>query len=267
MGVYKQINSMKIEEVKANLEEYLKQCESACALTKTAFRNKKSLSGENPYGRKFHDTVVSLSAFERNLIKMLGTIEENVEQEIFIKLADTIKSPTAKHSVKSGAMREITLLWRSDYLPRIESLTADPVPETEQVLPAAVVENTRGYIERVVLQANGCYEHQWYDSCAVMIRRLVETLIIEMYQAKGKQNEIKDGNDNYQMLSHLVDKTLNDATWNLGRETKATLPLLKSLGDRSAHNRTYLAKKGDIDKIISGLRVVADEFLHSANLK
>jgi len=41
---------------------------------------------------------------------------------------------------------------------------ADSVPETEQVLAMDVVnlKSTRTYIERVVLQANGSYEHQWW---------------------------------------------------------------------------------------------------------
>ncbi len=46
---------------------------------------------------------------------------------------------------------------------------------TQQVLPHSVVRGTRGYIERVVNQANGAYENGWYDACAVMLRRLVET--------------------------------------------------------------------------------------------
>jgi len=38
-------------------------------------------------------------------------------------------------------------------------------------------------------------------------------------------------------LSGLVDAILAHTEWNLGRETKAALPLLKPLGDRSARNR------------------------------
>ncbi|MEH2141633.1 hypothetical protein [Nostoc sp.] len=56
-------------------------------------------------------------------------------------------------------------------------------------------------------------------------------------------------------------------SWNLGRETKQALPLIKNLGDRSAHSRRFLAKKQDIDKIVPGLRVVVDELLHLGGLK
>ena len=69
------------------------------------------------------------------------------------------------------------------------------------------------------------------------------------------------------MLSALVDTIMNDPAFNLGRETKRGLPLIKSLGDRSAHNRFYIAKKPDIDKVTHDLRVIADELLHTAGLK
>jgi hypothetical protein len=54
--------------------------------------------------------------------------------------------------------------------------------------------------------------------------------------------------------------------WNLGRETKTALPLLKSLGDRSAHNRHYMARKSDVDRVLPGLRVTVEDLLHHANL-
>jgi hypothetical protein len=259
---------MKIEDAREHIENYIKQGGIICDITKTSAKNKKSLSGNNFYGDRFHEAIVLLSLIEKHLIKILTTIGEDGEMERFTALSDTIKSPTTRAAVKSSALRDISLAWRSEWLHRLDGMTADPIPATEQVLPMAVVEDTRrGYLIKVVLQANGSYEHQWYDACAVMIRRLVETLIIHVYEAHGREAEIKDGNDNYRMLGHLVDKIANDMSWNLGRETKEVLPLLKSLGDRSAHNRTYNAKKPDIDKVLPGLRVLTDEFLHLAKLK
>jgi hypothetical protein len=60
-------------------------------------------------------------------------------------------------------------------------------PKSEQVLPFSVVRGSRGYIEKVVNQVNGCYENGWFDACAVMIRRLVETLIIELLRNREKR--------------------------------------------------------------------------------
>jgi hypothetical protein len=142
------------------------------------------------------------------------------------------------------------------------------IPKTEQVLPNAVVAPTRrGYYIRIIQQVNGCYENGWFDACAVMIRKFVEILVIELYEQNGKADEIKDASGNFFMLSDLITTILNDAKWNLSRETKACLPLVKQMGDRAAHNRYYVATKPDVDKIIPGLRIVSDELLHLAKLK
>ena len=268
MGFPEQASQMKPEEAKAVADNLLKQVKEACEIARTAMRHRKSLSGDNFYGNKFHQLVIALSNNEAKLKKLAADTLEESELAKLSSSIETIKSTsTLSNKARTDALKEASLIFQSVLLPRLEGLNADPVPETQQVLPMAVVEGTRGYIERVVLQANGCYERQWYDACAVMIRRLVETLIIEVYESHKRQTEIQDSDNNYKMLSHLVDAMLIDKSWGLGRETKSALPQLKSLGDRSAHNRRYLAKKPDIDKVLHGLRVVVDDLLHLAKIK
>jgi hypothetical protein len=133
------------------------------------------------------------------------------------------------------------------------------------VLPLDVVKGSRGYLQHITIQANGCYEKGWFDACSVMIRKLVEVLIIAVYEAKGEAETIKR-DDNFLMLSGLVDAILERTDWNLGRETKKALPLLKSLGDRSAHNRYYMARKTDVEQVLPGLRVAVEDLLHHAGL-
>jgi hypothetical protein len=91
-------------------------------------------------------------------------------------------------------------------------------------------------------------------------------LIIAVYEEAKRPDDIKHKGE-FMMLSHLVDAILNDTAFNLGRETKKALPEIKSLGDRSAHTRRYLATQPDVDKLLPGLRVVADELLHLAKFK
>ena len=138
---------------------------------------------------------------------------------------------------------------------------------TEAVLPASVVRNTRGYIERITNQVNGCYERGWFDGCAVMIRRLVETLIIEAFEHIGKASRIKGPSGDFLYLRDLVNVSLSEPSWNLTRNTKHALPKLKDVGDKSAHSRRYNADKGDIDKIVDDVRVVVQEFVYLAGLK
>ncbi len=141
-------------------------------------------------------------------------------------------------------------------------------PQSQPVLPHALVSGTRGYIERVVFQINGCYEKGWFDSCAVMMRRLVETLIIECFETHGIANNIKNtSTGDFLYLGDLISRTLSEKTWNLGRNTKRALPRLKDIGDQSAHSRRYNAHREDIDKLVSDFRTACQELIYLARLK
>lgn len=140
-------------------------------------------------------------------------------------------------------------------------------PESEQVLSHSVLRGTRGYIEKIVVQINGTYEHGWFDACAVMIRRLIETLTIELYEKHGIADRIKNPNGGFLQLGDLVTKTLAETQWNLTRGTKGALPKLKDVGDKSAHSRYYIAHRGDIDKVIPYLRIAVQEIAYLAQLR
>ena len=138
----------------------------------------------------------------------------------------------------------------------------------EFILPQAMVRGTRGYIEKVVNQINGCYEKGWFDGCAVMMRRLVETLIIECFEEHKIAHKIKNPvTGDYVYLSDLIDAMVKETTWSLGRNTKQGLPRLKSIGDQSAHSRRFNAFREDIDKRSDDFRTVCQELLYIAKLK
>ena len=140
-------------------------------------------------------------------------------------------------------------------------------PDTQQVLPHAMVSGTRGYLEKIVFQINGCYEKGWFDGCAVMMRRLLEILIIECFEAKGLAAKVRDRAGNYYFLDGLVKEALTEQTWNLGRETKRALPKLKDTGNRSAHGRRYAAHREDIDLLILDFRIACQELLYLSGLR
>jgi hypothetical protein len=259
---------MKASEAQALLTSLLSDGEKGCEIARVAARNKKSLAGANPYGSRFHSVAVSLSTTEGKLRPHLSGLElQPADMEGFARNIALLRSTdalTAKE--RADALKQLRLLIESVILPKIQGMTASPVPATEQVLPLAVVKGTRGYLEKIVVQANGCYEHQWYDACSVMVRKLVENLIILAYEAKGEAEEIKKDGD-FLMLKDLIGHLLKKNAWNLNRNTKKYLPDVKELGDLSAHSRHYLATKQDVDNIKSGLRVIVDDLLHVAGLK
>lgn len=138
---------------------------------------------------------------------------------------------------------------------------------TELIVPRSVLMGTRGYLVSVANQANGCYEQGWFDACAVMVRRLIETLIIEAFEANGIVDKVKNQNSEFLALSDLVARACDEPTWSLSRVTKRALPKLKSLGDNSAHSRRFNAHRHDLDKVLDDIRVVVQELVYLAKLK
>lgn len=150
--------------------------------------------------------------------------------------------------------------------------TVRPPSETapsvaEPVVYMALVRGTRGYLEKISHQINGTYASGWYDACAVMIRRLVETLIIETFEAHKLEAKIKDANGDYFMLRDLVAQTISEGSWTLGRAVKKALPKLKDVGDKSAHSRRFVAHREDVDGIAGDLRLVVQELIYLSKLK
>ena len=119
-------------------------------------------------------------------------------------------------------------------------------------------------------QLNGCFQFGYFDAAAVMLRRLLETLIIEAYEHLGRTVEIKDGGGNFLMMKDLVDRACGDkghAGLNLGRDTKNTLRDAREVGNFSAHSRRYNATATDLTKMQSGVRVTVQDLIHVADLK
>lgn len=237
-------------------------------LSKKARKGRKSLAGDNFYGNKFDSLVVEVNQLGKTILKAAKA--SGGDSSLVAQLNDglnVIVSADSTPKDRAASRKALTVLLKSEVAPLLKGLEVDPTPKTEQVVPMSIVEGTRGYVERVALQVNGTYERGWYDACAVMIRRLVETFIIETFEAHNLAEKIQDANRDFLQLGDLIARTLSEKSWNLSRNTKRALPELKDIGDLSAHNRRYLAHKGDIDKITTGLRVVVQELVHLSGLK
>ena len=77
------------------------------------------------------------------------------------------------------------------------------------------------------------------DACAVMIRRLLETLIIEVYEHHSLAHKVKNQSGDFLFLGDLIDQCLQETAWNLSRDCRTYLPKLKDIGNKSAHSRRF----------------------------
>jgi hypothetical protein len=172
--------------------------------------------------------------------------------------------------IATNAGYRLKVLSRAEIRGWVVSILGETKPAVDQelgYLSKDVWDNTRGYIEKVCEQMNGCYQFGFFDAASVMMRRLVETLLIEAYEARQREAEIKDSNGNYLMLRDLVTRATGNTPIGLGRDAKEALGKIKEMGDRSAHNRRYNAVRADLDKVQSGVRVVVDELINIGSLR
>ncbi|MBD5325021.1 MAG: DUF4145 domain-containing protein [Bacteroides sp.] len=148
---------------------------------------------------------------------------------------------------------------------RIDEILKIPrnVVPSENLFPLELFNNTRDYLKKTAKQAIICYDMGAYDACLVMIRRLIETLIIELFEKQAIADRIKNPQGNYMFCGDLIDELLKEKRlWTIGRNTVQVLPSIKTKGDLSAHNRRFNAKKSDIDQLKDGLRITIEELIH-----
>jgi hypothetical protein len=125
-------------------------------------------------------------------------------------------------------------------------LNIKDVKVEDNILPSEWVAGTRGYLERMVLQINGASQFGFLDCCAVLCRRLMESLIIEIYISQGRQQEIQVGGVFYG-LDKLISYVVADKKVTLGRNSHSTMNDIKLIGDTAAHDRAYITQPVDLD--------------------
>jgi hypothetical protein len=231
--------------------------ETSIKVARTALKHRASLAGLNFYADKLARLRTDSSVLFRELgDPSLGDISAVAEMMQLTFAPDT--DLKKRVSVGRELLHELrTRKWRSS--------APDDLADT--IFPLSLLAKTRrGYLITIGRQMNGCFESGWYDACGVMMRRLLETCIIEAFEARQLDDKIKTSQGEFLQLTALIGAALSETEWNLSRNTKQALPLLREIGHISAHSRRFTAQKSDIEKLQGHCRVAVEEFLHLAGL-
>jgi hypothetical protein len=121
------------------------------------------------------------------------------------------------------------------------------------------------YITRLIPQANGCWERGWHEACVLLLRRLVETLIIELYHQRGWIADIRDPDGSFFKLQKLVDKVCGDGRIGLGKNAKRGLQEVKKFGDIAAHDHRVKVRKSDLEPHRIDLRLACERLVFVTN--
>src|SRR5215470_13307367 len=137
-------------------------------IARKAATNRKSISGAGFYADKFYDALVKLAGVEREVMPVIETIAGFDSAPLRRHLA-TAKSTSASTDLRArdDARKQVRLICDSEVLPQIGNLSTPVAPSSEPVLPAAIFATAPSYLQRTLLQANGCYAQRWFDAGSV----------------------------------------------------------------------------------------------------
>lgn len=186
-----------------------------------------------------------------------------------------INSTRVKNAlVKSGTMQLVDgmlntltfcILTLETYEKEYAAQWLDYIESDSELLDENKFCGKRGYIDKLVKQMNCSYKNNCYDSCAVLMRRLFELLLILSYQNLGIDNDIKDSSGKYFLLEKIVSNAKGNNVLNISR-IKLEYDKIRDIGNYSAHGITYIASEKDINDIKQKYRVAIEELFDKAGI-
>lgn len=199
---------------------------------------------------------------ERSVIDLIKDIEEDgFGSQNTSRLKDSLSRSrstvrgTSKDTFRINASKFPSLTQKYGQL-----LDIAEIKPTSSIIPLEYVSGTRVYLERLVNQINGSYDFGFFDASAVLVRRLMESLIIEIYIKNSRTAEIKNANGFFQ-LNGLITILSNDGIINTSRNLNRGMNFIKDIGDVAAHDRTYITPRQDIDDNKTIIRRTINELL------
>jgi hypothetical protein len=156
-------------------------------------------------------------------------------------------------------LNEISFKVDSDLAAELDAPQANPLLSTAvPFLPNDLIDERHRVLQKILWEVNRCYDAACYNSCAAMIRRLVESLVIDSFERHGLADKIKR-NGEYMEFGALIGQAMAEPMLKLTRNTKRILPDLKFFGDLGAHNRMALVRKDDLDRLHNQIRAGVEE--------
>lgn len=158
--------------------------------------------------------------------------------------------------------------WTSDVKQWIIDKNSTAVTQLGTILPDAIIEDLPSNIINICQQINASYENNLFDCTAVLMRRLLESLLVITFQNANLEDEITDKSGKYHLnLDGIIKKAQQNQTLGLSSNTKNDMMLFKDLGNYSAHKIWYNCTQGDIKPNALKYRAIIEELLYKSGIK
>lgn len=145
---------------------------------------------------------------------------------------------------------------------------ATTVQQSGTILPDTLYSNLQSNIQSLCKQINASYEKNLYDCTAVIMRRLLESLLVLCYQNAGIESEIMDKSGLYHItLDKMIKNAEQNKTLGFSANTRKEMALFKDLGNYSAHKIWYNCTQQDIKPHILKYRAIIEELMYKSGVK
>ncbi len=151
-------------------------------------------------------------------------------------------------------------------IPGIHVASEDVVSD-DLILPVALYDGSRGFIESLAKQINASYEFNIFDGCAVLMRRLLEILLILSYEHLKIESAIQGADGNYVMLEKIATDAKTNKDLKLSRDAKSVLDDFRTIGNFSAHKIYYNCRRRDLQNIAVHYRATIEELMYKAGIR
>lgn len=189
------------------------------------------------------------------------------EEQILDDLSNEVMTVVSESSNWSQ-WRERMEGWTEDILNWNNADKNEEIRNNQTILPEKLYNNTRNYIEQLAKQINASYENNLFDCTAVMMRRLMEVLIILMFQNNSLESKILDKTGTkYVNLDKMIKIANSEKSFKLTANTQQDMDVFRELGNLSAHKIWYNSTKKDIETLILRYRAMIEELLYKSGIK
>lgn len=142
------------------------------------------------------------------------------------------------------------------------------VQQSGTILPDALYNGLQSNIQSLCKQINASYENNLFDCTAVIMRRLLESLLVLCYQNSGIEADIMDKSGLYHIsLDKMIKNAEQNTTLAFSANTRREMALFKDLGNYSAHKIWYNCTQQDIKPHILKYRTIIEELMYKSGTK
>ena len=252
----------------AEMDELL---EELGGILTSANPNSDSLQYEDPQTRAFRERLAELRRRSGNLLVNFPRDTFPLVARSVGKLANSVNLLVADFpgsiSSHKQAIENLKTIWSLQVRPEIYRVEIALAVTAGVILPEdrSMFKGKDSYLWEIVLEINRCFRNGAYNACSVLMRRLLETLIIQAHEKKGTAVTVRNpATGRFHKLEKLIDDLIATNPFGLTRNALDALPKLKRIGDWGAHNRNILIRETDIEDIKAEARVCFEELLRHA---